>query len=255
MLVLRQYFELLRYRALAELKRDSSGMYLGMIWWVLEPILYMLVFYIIFGVGLKKGGVDFVFYLLCGLVPWKWLDSTVRTSSGVILGSAGLMRQVYFPKWLLPSYVVIANTYKFFIVFLLMIMFFLSFGLKPSSAWFALPILIGLQFLLVVSLSFSAAAIVPLIPDLRFAVNYGMTMLFFLSGVFFNVSDLGEPVKSWLQWIPTVLLIDGYRAVFLYDTWPDYYGLSRILLTSLVLFACGFGLLMRFDRYYPRVVG
>ena len=59
-----QHIELLRYRALAELRRDSSGMYLGMIWWVLEPILYMLVFYIIFGIGLKKGGIDFVFYLL-----------------------------------------------------------------------------------------------------------------------------------------------------------------------------------------------
>ena len=58
-----QYIELLRYRALAELRRDSSGMYLGMIWWVLEPVLYMLVFYIIFGIGLKKGGIDFVFYL------------------------------------------------------------------------------------------------------------------------------------------------------------------------------------------------
>lgn len=253
--MLMQYMELLRYRALAELKRDSSGMYLGMVWWILEPILYMLVFYAVFGMGLKKGGLDFVFYLLCGLVPWKWLDSTVRTSSGVVLANAGLMRQVYFPKWLLPAYVVLANTYKFFIIFSLFILFLLLAGLRPTEAWFAIPVLILLQLFLVISLSFFVSSIVPLIPDLRFAVNYGMTMLFFLSGVFFNVSDLGEPVKSWLFWVPTVLLIDAYRGVFLHGIWLDPVGLLKIFLSSLVFFVCGLGMLLRFDRHYPRVVG
>ncbi len=251
---MQQYVELLKYRALAELKRDSSGMYLGMLWWVLEPILYMLVFYVVFGIGLKKGGIDFVIYLLCGLVPWKWLDSTVRTSSGVILASAGLMRQVYFPKWLLPAYIVLANTYKFFIIFSLLILFFLLAGLTPNEAWLAIPLLILLQFFLVISLSFAASAIVPLVPDLRFAVNYGMTMLFFLSGVFFNVSDLGEPVRSWLFWVPTVLLIDAYRGVFLHGVWPDSIGIFKVFVSSLVIFICGLGLLLRFDKYYPRVV-
>lgn len=252
--MLLQYIELLRYRALAELKRDSSGMYLGVMWWVLEPILYMLVFFVVFGMGLKKGGIDFVFYLLCGLVPWKWLDSTVRTASGVILGCSGLMRQVYFPKWLLPAYIVLANTYKFCIVFSLLILFFLISGIKPSESWLAIPLLVFLQLFLIISMSFIAAAIVPLVPDLRFAVSYGMTMLFFLSGVFFSVSDLGEPVKSWLHWIPTVLLLEAYRGVFLYGVWPDVYGLLKVLFMSFAFFGCGMGLLLHFDRYYPRVV-
>ena len=251
----RQYMELLEFRAVAELKRDSSGMYLGIVWWFLEPILYMLVFYAIFGVGLKKGGIDFVFYLLCGLVPWKWLDSTVRTSSGVMFSSAGLMRQVYFPKWLMPGYVIVANTYKFFIIFLLMILFFLIAGLRPSIAWFAIPLVISLQFLLVVSLSLMASYLVTIIPDLRFVVNYGMTMLFFLSGIFFDVSDLGEPVRAWLSWMPTVVVIKAYRDIFLYGLIPDIYMLSRVLLPSLFFLLLGSFLLIRFDRYYPRVLG
>lgn len=247
--------ELLEFRAIAELKRDSSGMYLGIIWWFLEPILYMLVFYTVFGVGLKKGGIDFVFYLLCGLVPWKWLDSTVRTSSGVMFSSAGLMRQVYFPKWLMPGYVIVANTYKFFIIFSLMILFFLFAGLRPSAAWFAIPLVISLQFLLVISLSLMASSLVPIIPDLRFAVNYGMTMLFFLSGIFFDVGDLGEPVRTWLSWMPTVILIKAYRDIFLYGLFPDIYILLRVLIPSLFFLFLGSFLLVRFDRYYPRVLG
>jgi lipopolysaccharide transport system permease protein len=244
----------MRYRALAELKRDSSGMYLGMLWWILEPILYMLVFYTVFGLGLKKGGIDFVFYLLCGLVPWKWIDSTVKTSAGVILANVGLMRQVYFPKLLLPAYIILANTYKFFIIFTLLIIFFLVAGIKPNDAWIAIPGLVFLQLLFVSSLSFSASALVPLLPDLRFVVNYGMTMLFFLSGVFFSVSDLGEPVRFWLEWLPTVQLINAYRDIFLYGVIPDGMGMMKVLVSSCIFLILGIGMLVKFDRYYPRMV-
>ena len=251
---LRQCFELIEYRALAELRRGASGMYLGMFWWVLEPLLYMAVFYVVFGMGLKKGGVDFVFYLLCGLIPWKWLDSTVRTSSGVVLSSVGLMRQVYFPKWLLPAYIVVANTYKFFIVLFLLIVSLVACGIHPTSAWIFLPVLVAVQFLLVLGMSFAASAIVPIIPDLRYAVQYGMTMLFFLSGVFFNIADLAEPVKSWLVWIPTVQLIEAYRGLFLHDVIPDGVSMCRVLLWAGLFGVFGISFLFYFDRYYPRIV-
>jgi lipopolysaccharide transport system permease protein len=249
-----QYFELIEYRALAELRRGASGMYLGMFWWVLEPLLYMAVFYVVFGLGLKKGGVDYVFYLLCGLVPWKWLDSTVRTSSGIVLSSVGLMRQVYFPKWLLPAYIVIANTYKFFIVLFLLMAALLLCGIKPASSWIFVPILVALQFFLVLGMSFAASSIVPLVPDLRFAVQYGMTILFFLSGVFFNIGELMEPVKSWLMWIPTVQLIDAYRGALLYDRVPDLIDMWRVLLCAGGFTCIGFIFLLMFDKYYPRLV-
>lgn len=252
--MLLRYIELLLYRSWLELKRDASGLYLGMLWWVIEPILYMLVFYVVFGVGLRKGGLDYVLYLLCGLVPWKWFDSTVRTSSGVILSSVGLMRQVYFPKWLLPFYIVLANTYKFFIIFSLMIISFLWGGVEPSVHWIHLPLIVALQFFLVLSVSFLVSSIVPLIPDLRFAVSYMMSMLFLMSGIFFSVADIVDPVRSWLMWLPTVQLIEAYREIFLRASPPDLYMLSRVALVSGVFFVIGFGLLTVNDRYYPRLV-
>ncbi len=251
---LRQCFELVEYRALAELRRGASGLYLGMFWWVLEPLLYMAVFYVVFGMGLKKGGVDFVFYLLCGLIPWKWLDSTVRTASGVILSSVGLMRQVYFPKWLLPAYIVVANTYKFFIVLFLLVVSLLALGFYPTGSWIFLPLLVAVQFLLVLGMSLAAAAIVPLVPDLKYAIQYGMTMLFFLSGVFFDISDLAEPVRSWLLWVPTVQMIEAYRDLLLHDQILNEVAVSRILFSAAAFGGVGVFLLAYFDRYYPRIV-
>lgn len=248
------YIDLVLYRGKAEIKRDSSGMYLGILWWVLEPLIYMSVFYLIFGLGLKNGGIDFVFYLLCGLVPWKWLDSTVRTSSGVILGSAGLMRQAYFPKWILPGYVIVANFYKFVVIFLLLMMFLLVAGVKPAFAWWFIPVILIVQFLFNAALALLAAAIVPLIPDVRHLVNYGMTMLFFISGIFFDVSDLSDSVSGWLTLVPTVILIDIYREVILYGLIPPVSNMVGLLVWVSCLMLLGVFLLKKYDRYYPRVV-
>ena len=73
-----------------------------MIWWIVEPLLCVGVFYIVFELGLRRGGDGFVAYLLCGLVTWKWFDGTVRSSASIISMGLGLMHQVYLPKYLLP---------------------------------------------------------------------------------------------------------------------------------------------------------
>lgn len=248
------YTEFLMYRAIAELKRDSSSMYLGMLWWVIEPLLYMMVFYVVFGLGLKKGGVDYVLYLLCGLVPWKWLDSTVRTSSGIINSSAGLMRQLYFPKWLLPGYIVLANTYKFFIIFVLLLLIVIGAGINPSACWLALPLIVVMQFFLVCALSGLASLLVPLVPDLKYAVHYGMTMLFFMSGIFFDISEIGEPVRFWLSWNPALIFIDAYRSVLLNQLWPDWFVLMKVMVLTMMVLLLVVILFRKLDRYYPRVV-
>lgn len=250
-----QYLELLNYRALAELRRDAAGMYLGIVWWLLEPVLYMAVFYLVFGLGLRKGGIDFVLYLLCGLVPWKWLESTVRSSSGVIIASGGLMRQLYFPKWILPGYVVLANTYKFFIIFTILIVFLLFSGIYPTIFWLAVPVIVFSQFLFICSLSGLASVLVPVVPDFRHAVHYGMTMLFFLSGIFFNVSELDEPARSWLSWNPALIFIESYRSVLLSQVWPDWFALSKVMVLVLLFLLVVIALFRSLDRYFPRVVG
>lgn len=251
----RHYLSFCQFRAKAELKRDSTNMFLGSAWWIIEPIIYMAVFYVVFGLGLRKGGTEFVCYLLCGLVPWKWFDSTIKTASGTVVASAGLMRQVYFPKWILPSYIVLANTYKFFIVFALLAITLQLINTNASWIWlWSFPI-ISLQLLLIFGLSVLTASLIPLIPDLRYVVNYGMTLLFLVSGIFFSIDDLAEPVRSWLTWLPSVLLIDMYRDVLLHNMAPNTVKILVLLIQSLIFTSIGVCLLHKLDRYYPRVVG
>lgn len=253
--MLGRHLEITLYRAGAELKRDAARSYLGVAWWFLEPILYMAVFYLVFGLGMRRSGPDYVVYLLAGLVVWKWLDGAVRSASGVILGSIGLMQQVYLPKLILPALVVVMHTYKFAIVFGVYLLFLLiGWEVSATQYWISLPLLIFTQLLFVCGMAFLASALVPLIPDLKYLVDFGMTLLFFMSGIFFDINDLTPEIKVWLEYNPMVFFIDSYRDVLLYGQWPDWANLAEVLLISLGVMTMACWILLRLDRYYPRVV-
>ena len=254
--MLARYIEIVFYRAGAELRRDASRVYLGVIWWFLEPTLYMAVFYMVFGLGLRKGGADFVVYLLAGLIVWRWLDGTVRASTGAILTSVGLMQQVYLPKILLPAVIVVMHSYKFLIVFFVFLMFLIvGWKIPITSAWLALPGLMAIQLLLICALAGLVAGIIPIIPDFKFLVDFGMTLVFFMSGVFFDVHELTPEIQDLIRYNPMVTFIDSYQQVLLFGQYPAWDPLLKILMVAIVLLIAVFALLKRLDRYYPRVVG
>ena len=251
-----RYWELLLYRAHAELTRDIKRAYLGMLWWFIEPVLYMVVFYVVFGIGLRKGGPDFVVYLLTGLIVWKWLDGTVRSSMNVIVSSVGLMNHVYLPKILLPGMVVVVNTYKFVTVLVIFLLFLTSiWDIDVTRYWQCLPLLLFIQLFLICGMAGLAAAVVPLIPDLKYVIEYGMTLGFFMSGIFFDIHDVTPEIQHLLMYNPMVVLIESYRDVLLYARWPNWHSLLTVCYEAAAFFAVMVVTLVKLDRFYPRVVG
>ncbi len=250
------HIDLVLYRGFSELRAEASRSYLGVIWWVMEPALYVGVFYLVFDLGFKRGGEGFVPYLLCGLVPWKWFDGTVRSASTILTASVGLMRQLYLPKYLLPLAVAVTNSLKFAIILAILLVFLIAYG-EPvlSGALIYLPLVIGVQLLLILAIGGLAAALVPLLPDLRYVVNYGMTMLFFMSGIFFSLEDMSPEAQQFLMLNPMLLVIEGYRAVLLDGVAPSFSQLGAVAGVSLALLVIVWQLFQRFDRVYPRVIG
>ena len=250
------HIDLVLYRGLSELRAEASRSYLGIIWWVMEPLLYVGVFYLVFESGLRRGGEGFVPYLLCGLVPWKWFDGTVRAASIVVASSVGLMRQLYVPKYLLPLAVIVTNTLKFGIILVILLGFMKLYGYPVfTSALLYLPLLLLVQLLLTLAISGVAAALVPLLPDLRYVVNYGMTMLFFLSGIFFSLDDMSAEAQQLLMWNPMLLVIDAYRSILIDSAAPSLAHLSAVAGGSVLGLALAVWLFKHFDRVYPRVIG
>lgn len=251
----RHYWDLVWYRSISDLRSEASRAYLGILWWVLEPALYLAVFYYVFELGLRRGGNGFVAYLMCGLVPWKWLDSSIRSSAGSISSSVGLINQIYVPKMIFHSIVVVTNTIKFLIILVILLLLLGFVSHTFSWSWLWLPLLLVAQLVLTWGASGVVAAVVPFLPDLRYLVIYGMTLIFFMSGIFYHIETMSPQVRAYLELNPAVVLISDYRAVLLHGHAPGLRGVAYVFGLGAGLTILSWWLLRRFDRAYPRVIG
>lgn len=246
--------DVIRYQVLAELRAEMDRAYFGLIWWVAEPILYMAVFYVVFSLLFDRGGPDFVPFLLCGLVAWRWFDASIRTGANSILLNGSLMNQVYLPKLIFPLVTVLANTIKFIIILVLLLAFLMLYGLEPSASWVALPVLIAVQFMVVAVGASFLALLVPFFPDLNILINNAMTLLLFVSGVFFSIKDLPSNAQTIFYLNPMAVLIEAYREVLIDGIWPHWIQLAAVVLGCLVFGAIVLRLAKRFDKVYPKLV-
>jgi lipopolysaccharide transport system permease protein len=238
----------------AGLRTEAARGYLGVLWWVIEPILYMCVFYVIAAHLFNRGDANFVMFLLTGLITWKWFASSVNAGGNSLLANGALINQVYLPKIVFPLIVIAINTFKFFVIFILFIVFILFMSIKPSLTWVLLPIVVLTQLFFITSVASLLAAIMPFFPDLRFILDNILLMLLFLSGIFFDINNIPEPLRAYLLLNPMALLITMYRKLLLDGLPPDFTQLLAIISISLMILILAMWLLHRFDRVYPKIV-
>lgn len=247
------YRELILYKMAAELRSELARAYLGVAWWVAEPILYMAVFYVVFAHLLERGGPGFVPLLLTGLVVWRWFDGSVRGGMNALLQNKALMQQVYVPKLIFPLILTLTNTFKFLIVFALLLVFLLIYGVRPTLAWTALPLLMAVEFLFLFAGSALTAILVPLVPDSRVIINNLMTLMLFMSGIFFRVDTLPDPWQNLLLINPMATLIDAFRKVLLDGAWPDWTPVAGVALFSAAALAGTARLYAHYDLRIPKL--
>lgn len=246
--------ELVLFKAYAELKAESARNYISFFWWVIEPIIHMGVFYVIFDLVFHRGGPDYVPFLLCGLVVWKWFVSTVNQGSASILTNTNLIRQIYIDKAIFPASVLIANTVRFFFVFSLLILFILAYGVRPSITWTGLPVVLLTQFLFTAAITGFACVIVPFIPDIKLLIENGLLLMFFVSGIFFDISTTSEKLQFFLRFNPMAVLIEEYRQMLLLGQWPSWQAVNLIAFFSIAGVIIAYRLITRYDHLYPKIL-
>ncbi|MBK8182785.1 MAG: ABC transporter permease [Candidatus Competibacteraceae bacterium] len=241
------------YKTYADLKAEAARTYISFMWWILDPLLYMAVFYIVFDVLLKRGTDNFISFLLVGLVLWKWFASSIQHALNSISIHRGLIQQIYLPKWLFPVITVLTDLVKFIIIFMILLVLLLIIGVMPGIAWINLPILIMCQLLFIMGCSCLAAAITPFFPDFRLLTESGLTLMMFLSGIFYESKTIPINFQVFFFANPMAVMIDAFRITLLENRHPNWLLISYVFFISNVLLAVALNILKRFDRVYPRM--
>ena len=209
----KKYKDILICKTTADIKAEGQSTYFGYLWWILEPAMFFSVYYLLFGVILKSKAPDFIAFLLVGLITWRWFLSSVNGAVSTIKRESSLMQQVFISKLVFPLTYVLAHAFRFIFVFILLLIVMCIFKHFPNIHWLTLPLLLLTQLFLIIGLANCFASITPFFPDLPKIIKNFTRVGLFLSGIFFDVSQVHGTLGTVLRLNPMADLIISYRNV------------------------------------------
>jgi lipopolysaccharide transport system permease protein len=245
--------EILLYQTYCQLRIESERLYVGYLWWAIETILEMALLYVVFRHLLGAHVEHYLSFLLCGLVSWRWLAQSVVRAAPSILSNQPLASQVFVPKLIFPLAMLLADAVKFSVGLVVLFVFLRMDGLAPvqALAWF--PPVLAVQFVFIAAVSLWAAALVPFLRSILVGLDVALRFGMFVSGVFFELSRLGEPLRSWLAANPMAIILDAWRAVLMHGREPDLRALAVVAMLSIAAIAAVHAFVRRRELLYPRL--
>ena len=249
-----QYFDFIIYKTRADLRAEVRRFYVSYLWWILDPILNMIIFYIVFGLLMHKKQPDFVPFLLIGIVTWRWYAASVAHASMSMIQAKMILLKVNIPKIILPLVDFLADTFKFFIVFAILIIFLHVYGFSFSYSYFFLSYVFFVHAVHTICIGFVCSAIVPFLQDVKFIIDHLLHLQFFISGIFFDIKAIPEQYSIFISFNPMAVIIQSYRDILMGNHAPDILHLTYILIISVTIWAFTIQIISHYDKAYPREI-
>jgi lipopolysaccharide transport system permease protein len=218
-----EYRELLSAFVVRELKVRYKQTFIGVAWVLLQPLVTMLIFTVIFGklAKLPSDNVWYPVFALTALLPWTYFSQAVIRSGGALVGNANLVSKVYFPRILLPLSMIVAPLVDLALSLILLFGLLMYAGIPLTWKVVTLPVftLIAMLTAMGVSLFISAANV--RYRDVGHAVPFLMQIWMFVSPIVYPVSLVPESWR-WLYGLnPMAGVIEGFRWALLGQAVPD----------------------------------
>lgn len=239
-----------------KLKSKANALVLSYVWWILEPLLFVLMFYFVFKFLLHRGREDFLIFLIIGKIPFLWFSKSVTSAANALIENRGLINQRAIPKFVFPLVNINEAAYQQVVTFSVLMLYVIFSGYNDFGLWWQMIPLILLQYLLICGLGSCFTLFVTYLPDFRLIVQMFMMGMMFCSGIFWSIGDIADPhlQKMILLFNPMAVIIDGYRQVLMHGQVLNFLAFLPALAISLGLNFIGFGALKKFDGLLTRRV-
>lgn len=206
-------------------KRDFISRYrksvLGVLWSILNPLLTMLIMTMVFSYLFRYQIENFPVYLLSGQLVFSFFSESTNRAMGSIIESAGIIKKVYVPKYIFPLSCMLSSLVNLFFSFCAFILVFIV--TRAPLHWTLLLIPIPIMYLFIFSLGigFLLSSLSVFFRDLTYLYGVSLTLLTYLTPIFYPVTILPESVQSLIGLNPLYHFVDYFRCLALYGTVPD----------------------------------
>lgn len=252
---------LVGYLVRADLKKRGADTVLGNLWWVLDPLLTMVVYVILLAVIFQTKREAYPLFVFCAVLPWKWFSSSVADAVTCITVRERIIKQVNFPKIVLPMAVSVGGTASFFFGLIPLGVMLVFLYPQHLTAWvLAVPLVAAVQFVFTLGVTFLAAALTVFYRDIGNVATHALRIWFYLSPALYGadqiaaLSERHPEIATIYNLNPFAPLFESYRDILYYGQAPEWGSLGIVLVESIVLLVVSIVLFRRLEPSFAKVV-
>lgn len=253
--------QLIRYLVSADLKKKGRDTLFGNVWWILDPLLQMAVYVVLVSIIFKRSEEDYALFIFAAILPWKWFSSAIGDAILSVSGQDKLIKQVQFPKLVLPVAAILAGIVQFaFGMIPLGALLVLLYPDRISMALFLIPVVAFVQLIFTLALGILAAALNVFFRDIGNLSRHALRLWFYLSPALYGAAVIDEIAGSH-QYIaqaikinPFYAILNGYRSVIYYGEAPDWVALASVLGVSIAFLVVSLWFFKRVEPTFAKVL-
>lgn len=270
---------LIRYLVRAQIKKQGTDTLLGNVWWVLDPLISLLVYVFVMTYIFGRKQEDFPVFLLAAMIPFKWFTGSIAEACNSVTVQGPLIKQIQFPKIVLPIVTNVAGLVNLgfgMVVLLVVVALMYPAHLSVTMLW--VPVIAMIQLVLMIGLSLFISALSVFYRDVGIVIGHLLRLLFYVAPILWTFTAvtgrgsaleeaLGHNGFTILRYNPIAILMEAYRTAVYGVTSPsglkwhhasfldmDFSGLAGVLVVSIAILLGGVIVFKRLEPAFAKVL-
>ncbi len=252
---LTEYRDLFFFLVWRDIKVLYAQTVLGFFWAILQPLIQIVVFTIVFGkiARVPTDGIPYFLYATVAIVPWTYISETMIQSSQSMIVYQNVLGKIYFPRLLFPLTPILSRLVDFAVSILIVAAVMLFYRIPLTWNILLLPIFIAMMIITSSAVGMWLSSLAIRFRDVKHAMTFVVRMLIYTAPVVYSASSIPAKYRVIYSFNPLVGVIEGFRACFLGTPfawsyiWPG-------MITAGVVFIMGAIYFKRMEQIFVDVI-
>ena len=244
------YREFLKTSIKKEFRGKYKKSFLGVLWSFLNPLFQLLIYALVFPFILKNNVENYTVFLIVALFPWNFFNLSIIQSAACIVANGGIIKKVYFPREILPIATYTSNLINFLISSILVFLALFISGIGLTKAVVVLPLIILIQYILQLGLSFILSAITVYVRDVEYLINVLMMLAFYLSPIVYSADMIPSKYLPLFKLNPMFHIIKYYRDILYYGKIPEMGSVLLLLFACIIILVVGYLIFRKLEKRF-----
>lgn len=245
-----KYREMLSNLVKKDLRTRYKGSVLGFLWTFVNPLLQLVVYTMVFSLIMRAGVDKYYIYLFVALVPWIFFATSLTSSAASIIGSKDLIKKVYFPRIIIPMSVVNGAFMNMIFTMVVVFVALIFSGIGISQYIIFLPVIMVLEYLFALGLSFMVSALNVYFRDLEHILGIVTMAWMYGTPILYGIDMVPEQLQPIFNLNPMTPIILAFRDILYYKTMPNLSHMGLILFWSIGFIVSGYLIFQKLQRNF-----